>query len=121
MVGRGQESPNIILSLLDVTSINQKPQYVMASEQPLLLYRCAYDNLEFIRSRNVLETVKKEISSEISRYVIYEMFTRLILHVLKLLSLNQLALRKDVYEIQLVEQVDPAHEFKGHHGYTYGI
>jgi tRNA pseudouridine38/39 synthase len=39
MVGRGQERPEIVQQLLDVEKEPCKPQYNMASEEPLLLYR----------------------------------------------------------------------------------
>lgn len=39
MVGRRQEPPDIVQRLLDVQQEPCKPQYNMASEEPLLLYR----------------------------------------------------------------------------------
>jgi tRNA pseudouridine38/39 synthase len=39
MVGRGQERPDIVKKLLDVSLVPCKPQYNMAAEEPLLLYR----------------------------------------------------------------------------------
>lgn len=73
MVGKGQEQPSIILELLDVQKNDQKPQYEMASDQGLLLYRCSYDGLHFNRSGNVVGNVKSEVSDEISRYdLIYD-------------------------------------------------
>lgn len=43
MVGRGLEAPSLVARLLDVTpqgGVPAKPQYNMAPEEPLLLYRC---------------------------------------------------------------------------------
>jgi len=70
MVGEGKEKPQIVQELLDVTAVNQKPQYEMASEQALLLYNCAYDGLEFLKSESVVESIRSELSSEISRYAL---------------------------------------------------
>ena len=40
MVGEGKEKPEIVKELLNVAEVNRKPQYSMASEQALLLYKC---------------------------------------------------------------------------------
>lgn len=45
LVGERNESPDIILKLLDVNTIQAKPQYMMADELPLVLHECGYDNL----------------------------------------------------------------------------
>lgn len=42
MVGRGDEAPSIVPALLDVAAVPGKPQYLMASEEPLLLFECGY-------------------------------------------------------------------------------
>jgi len=68
MVGKGLECPEIIRKLLNVEEQHQKPQYLMAPEQPLLLYSCDYDNLCFNRSQGVFNRVFNGISSEIIRY-----------------------------------------------------
>ena len=70
MVGQGLEPPSIVKKLLDIHIVSQKPQYLLASEEPLLLYDCVYQDLNFIRSQNVYNLVSKEISSEISRYAL---------------------------------------------------
>jgi len=43
LVGEGKESPDIIKQLLDVETHPCKPQYTMASEIPLNLFSCDYD------------------------------------------------------------------------------
>ena len=43
MVGKGQEQPDIISSLLDVQSIPRKPEYVIADPEQLILYAVGYD------------------------------------------------------------------------------
>jgi hypothetical protein len=39
MVGRGLEPPSVVARLLDTASTPAKPQYNLAAEDPLLLYR----------------------------------------------------------------------------------
>ena len=43
-VGRGQEQPRIVDALLDVEANPRRPQYNMASELPLNLFACDYDD-----------------------------------------------------------------------------
>lgn len=43
MVGLGHEEPEIVTQLLDLEKTPRKPQYSMAPEQPLLLWKSAYD------------------------------------------------------------------------------
>lgn len=47
MVGKKQEAPEIIDELFDVETNPCKPQYTMASEIPLNLYDCSYDDLKW--------------------------------------------------------------------------
>lgn len=48
LVGQEKEAPEIILDLLDVEKNDKKPQYSLASEVPLNLFKCDYrdDQLE---------------------------------------------------------------------------
>eukprot|EP00955_Chlamydomonas_euryale_P113369 366212-Chlamydomonas_euryale.AAC.33 len=47
MVGRGQEDPGIVHTLLDIVATPCKPQFTMAAEEPLLLYACDFQDLHF--------------------------------------------------------------------------
>ena len=47
MVGKKQEKPEIIDELFDVETNPCKPQYTMASEIPLNLYDCSYEDLKW--------------------------------------------------------------------------
>ncbi|XP_020964900.1 tRNA pseudouridine(38/39) synthase-like [Arachis ipaensis] len=49
MIGKGLESPNVIDMLLDTTSIPRK-QYTMASDIPLVLQSCEFEDIKFICS-----------------------------------------------------------------------
>lgn len=44
MVGLGHESPTVVTELLDLERTPRKPQYPMAPEHALLLWRSGYDN-----------------------------------------------------------------------------
>lgn len=64
MVGRGEEDPSIVKRLLEVNLEPRKPMYSMAPDEPLFLFKCAYeeDALTWHRNRtnldNVLETLR---------------------------------------------------------------
>ncbi|KNE62948.1 tRNA pseudouridine synthase A [Allomyces macrogynus ATCC 38327] len=47
MVGQGLEPPTIVRDLLDVTAHPAKPQYDLAPEFPLVLWDCAYPQVEW--------------------------------------------------------------------------
>ncbi len=43
-VATGKEDPSVISELLDVEQNPRRPQYLMASEVPLNLFKCSYDD-----------------------------------------------------------------------------
>jgi tRNA pseudouridine38/39 synthase len=45
MIGKGDESPDIVKQLLDVQNVEGKPSYSFAPELPLVLHQCEYKNL----------------------------------------------------------------------------
>ena len=45
LVGEGKESPEIVTDLLDLEKTPRRPNYEMASDAPLLLYRIHYDSV----------------------------------------------------------------------------
>jgi tRNA pseudouridine38/39 synthase len=47
MVGKGDESPDVIEYLLDIQRCPAKPHYAMACELPLVLHACDFDFLKF--------------------------------------------------------------------------
>ena len=67
MVGKGLEQPEVIRGLLDISLVDSKPYYNMASEQPLILHECHYGGLDFDRSGRVFHKVAQEISGDIAR------------------------------------------------------
>ena len=42
LVGLGREKPDVVDALLDVTKTPRKPQYEMAPDEPLVLWRCEF-------------------------------------------------------------------------------
>ncbi|NXJ71058.1 PUS3 synthase, partial [Rostratula benghalensis] len=55
LIGQRMERPEIINELLDVEKNPQKPQYSMAVEFPLVLYDCAFENLQWLYDPEVQE------------------------------------------------------------------
>ncbi|XP_014816552.1 PREDICTED: tRNA pseudouridine(38/39) synthase [Calidris pugnax] len=55
LIGQRMERPEIIDELLDVEKNPQKPQYSMAVEFPLVLYDCAFENLQWLYDQEVQE------------------------------------------------------------------
>lgn len=50
MVGRGEEDLSIVTQLLDIEETPRKPQYCMASDEPLILSGCGYADIDFQRN-----------------------------------------------------------------------
>ncbi|KAF8105325.1 hypothetical protein N665_0158s0014 [Sinapis alba] len=61
MIGQGVESVDVIDTLLDTKKTPRKPQYLLASEIPLVLRTCEFENVNFICSSESLKShFKKE-------------------------------------------------------------
>ncbi|XP_044254066.1 tRNA pseudouridine(38/39) synthase [Tribolium madens] len=61
LVGQGKEKPEVVVELLDVTRNPRKPDYHMASEVPLNLYDCHYDDINWIYDKEALNIVKTKL------------------------------------------------------------
>jgi tRNA pseudouridine38/39 synthase len=48
LVGQRLEEPEIVRDMLDMDKYPTKPEYVMASDVPLVLYDCLFDNISWI-------------------------------------------------------------------------
>ena len=70
MVGRGQEEPEIVSRLLDVEAHPGKPHYRMAPEGPLVLFRCAFKDLEFIRTPEVRRSVQASVDAQLKEHLL---------------------------------------------------
>ena len=47
LVGLGREPPGVVAHMLDLARCPRKPQYEMAPEEPLLLWRCGFADVSF--------------------------------------------------------------------------
>lgn len=66
MVGKHLESPQIVETLLDTKRVPAKPIYEMASEIPLVLYDCGFEDLHWNRNENgegAAEEVQRKLVS----------------------------------------------------------
>ncbi|KAK7279769.1 hypothetical protein RJT34_24826 [Clitoria ternatea] len=68
MVGKGLESPNVIDTLLDTRRILRKPQYLMASEVPLVLRSCEFEDIKFMCSSDAGEALHAHLVNECQIY-----------------------------------------------------
>ncbi|EQC38810.1 hypothetical protein SDRG_03769 [Saprolegnia diclina VS20] len=64
LVGRGLEAPSIVTTLLDIEATPRKPQYEMASELPLVLHDCKYDQMHMTFTPGVLNRVYCDIEEQ---------------------------------------------------------
>ena len=55
LIGNGLEQPSIINHMLDISHCPRKPQYGMAAPEPLVLYDCTFDGLEWERDQRSYE------------------------------------------------------------------
>ncbi|XP_061345179.1 uncharacterized protein LOC133291022 [Gastrolobium bilobum] len=68
MVGKDLESPNVIDMLLDTNRIPRKPQYTMASEVPLVLQSCEFEDIKFMCSSDSREALRAHLANECQTY-----------------------------------------------------
>ncbi|ESQ33382.1 hypothetical protein EUTSA_v10007608mg [Eutrema salsugineum] len=68
MIGQGVESVDVIDTMLDTTKIPRKPQYLLASEIPLVLRTCEFENVDFICSSGAAESLRTHFKNESLRY-----------------------------------------------------
>jgi tRNA pseudouridine38/39 synthase len=76
MIGQGVESVDVIDTLLDTKKTPRKPQYLLASEIPLVLRTCEFENVDFICSPGAAESLRSHFKNESLTYqlesVIYQ-------------------------------------------------
>ncbi|KFM71666.1 tRNA pseudouridine(38/39) synthase, partial [Stegodyphus mimosarum] len=83
LIGQGKEDCQIVDQLLDIESCPRKPQYNMASEIPLVLFDCAYDNIEWIYNKESLKLVIKHLQSIWTYNAVKTVITRKMLQELE--------------------------------------
>lgn len=65
LVGQKLEKPEIVKSLLDINQVPARPAYPMASDLPLMLYDCEFDNMNWIYAN---ENTSAKISTPLKTY-----------------------------------------------------
>ncbi|CAA7018671.1 unnamed protein product [Microthlaspi erraticum] len=68
MIGQGVESVDLIDTLLDTKTTPRKPQYLLASEIPLVLRTCEFENINFICSSGAAQSLQTHFKNESLRY-----------------------------------------------------
>ncbi|XP_038219884.1 tRNA pseudouridine(38/39) synthase [Zerene cesonia] len=64
LVGEGKEAPSVVTELLDVETHSRKPQYHMALDLPLNLFKCTYDvKSDWIYDMSELKTIICDLQS----------------------------------------------------------
>lgn len=73
LIGEEKERPDVVLELLDVEKNRGKPQYSMASDLPLNLFKCAYeieDTNRWVYEREALITLISDLRTEWTMHAI---------------------------------------------------
>ncbi|KIZ05800.1 hypothetical protein MNEG_2154 [Monoraphidium neglectum] len=70
MVGRGLEAPSIVATLLDVTRVPAKPQYNYAPEEPLMLYACEFEGIQWVRRPRALARACEDVRGHMDRHLV---------------------------------------------------
>jgi hypothetical protein len=64
MIGQKKEEPSIIDDLLDIEKYPGKPEYMMSSEGPLILYDCEFKDLSWTIKQKELSDLIKHFQDE---------------------------------------------------------
>ena len=65
MVGRHLESPAVVSTLLDTARVPAKPIYEMASEVPLVLYDCGFEDLHWTNHKGDGEGTAEDVQRKL--------------------------------------------------------
>ena len=63
LIGNGLEQPSLIDHMLDMERCPRKPQYGMAAAEPLILYDCEFEGLEWECDQRSYEKVVAHFQS----------------------------------------------------------
>ncbi|GFY51783.1 hypothetical protein TNIN_16801 [Trichonephila inaurata madagascariensis] len=95
LIGQGKEDCNVIEQLLDVENYPRKPQYDIASEIPLVLFDCSYEDVDWVYNEESLKFVIKRLQNMWTHHAVKTIIIRKMLnelenkHFLKDAILNQ--------------------------------
>lgn len=91
-VGRGEEKPEIIQQMLDAEKYPRKPQYTIASEFPLCLWDCVFEDIKWIHCQTMdaqHEIAKHYLAMWTKNVLRTAMIDTMLSHVYSSLVLNQ--------------------------------
>ncbi|EAL62978.1 tRNA pseudouridylate synthase [Dictyostelium discoideum AX4] len=83
LIGQKKANISLITQLLDTNKTITKPPYEMASEVPLVLFDCGYDDIDFIYESSVQEKTVESMFGVYNDYLIKTEVNRLIRSTLK--------------------------------------
>ncbi|XP_054706426.1 tRNA pseudouridine(38/39) synthase-like [Uloborus diversus] len=83
LIGQGKEECEIVDQLLDIENCPRKPQYAMASELPLVLFDCQYQDIEWKYDQDSLKYVIKQLQSIWSQNTIKSVISKRMLDELE--------------------------------------
>ncbi|KRT82033.1 hypothetical protein AMK59_5866, partial [Oryctes borbonicus] len=88
LIGQQKEKPEVILELLDIDNNPRKPEYHMASEIPLNLYDCTYDDedINWQYNDNVLSKVIENLTRKYTTNAIQAAMIKSMITDLKLVN-----------------------------------
>ena len=76
LVGAEREEPNVVPWLLDVKAHPRKPLYEMASELPLVLYDCGFEEATFTYNQHVMQKLLWNFETMWHRHAMKGMLSR---------------------------------------------
>ena len=76
LVGAGKENPSVVAWLLDIKNNARKPLYDMASELPLVLYKCGFEEATFMYTKHVVQRLLLNFEKMWNRHAIKGMLSR---------------------------------------------
>ena len=74
-VGQGLDEPEVFKQLLDIEANPKRPAYVLAEPEPLMLYRCEYDQKDLKFEQQDIEV---KASTQGSFGVLYEQISQIL-------------------------------------------
>ncbi|KAK5579123.1 hypothetical protein RB653_008802 [Dictyostelium firmibasis] len=83
LIGQKRANKSLIIQLLDTNKTITKPPYEMASEVPLVLFDCGYDDIDFIYEASAQEKTVESMFGVYNDYLIKSEVNRLIRSTLK--------------------------------------
>ncbi|KAL0909196.1 hypothetical protein M5K25_020043 [Dendrobium thyrsiflorum] len=114
MIGEGFESPDIIDFLLDINKTSRKPQYNMASELPLMLHCCEFQDVNFICSADARRNLQDHFTNELRNYLVQAAIMEEALHCLQTIGVEETSMehrkKKKGHISLMLRPTEPSYE-----------